>query len=276
MSSFPEEFIAGADYMHALAGACQRFIGAIMVPEPGQFVRAVRDLLEGTPASDTHAQLMVMWSTVSAVATRGAVAHHGLFHRCFGGACAFHGPWLSANINVCRDDVCREVVGWAESFTHDFETTHQWPPAVKAAALMRQTPSGVWHACDLARAAGASSSTLERGFKTVYGVTPQHYHILVRLQHTAQVMRHDSACIESVALCTGWGSVGEARRSFRCLTGLVLSAVRAMSKDDFESLLDGPLALPVPLPINAPIRTLDSDARPRRPERSGGIAPVKA
>lgn len=248
MTSFAEEFIAGADYMHALAGACQRFIGAIMVPEPGQFVGAVRRLLEETPASETHAQLMVMWSTVSAIATRGAAAHHGLFHRCFGGDCAFHGPWLSANISVCRGDVCREMATWAESFTHEFESAHQWPPAVKAAALMRHTPGGVWHAHDLARAAGASCSTLERSFRTVYGITPQHYHTLVRLRHTAHAMRHDSACIESVALCTGWGSVGEARRSFRSITGQVLSAVRPMSNDDFESLLDGPLALPAALP----------------------------
>jgi AraC-like DNA-binding protein len=246
MSSGSEEFIDEPDYIHALAAACQRFVAAISIVEPGAFITGVRSLTDDVPVADTMARAMVMWTALSGVATRGAGAHHDLFHRCFGGSCGFRSPWLQSLDTLSAGVVRLRVTQWAEVYAREFDVAHQWPSAVRAAALLRRQPGAVWHVSELADAVGASCSTLERSFGLIYGTTPRRYNALVRLRHTMETLRNDDGSLEGVILGAGWGSVKDAHRSIRKSTGMTLSGVRKLREAEFESLMAGSLALPLP------------------------------
>ena len=246
MSSVSDGFLGDPDYVHALAAACQRFVGAISIVEPGAFIRGVRSLTGEVPVADTMARAMVLWTALSGVATRGAGAHHDLFHRCFGGSCGFRSPWLQSLDTLSAAVLRLRVAQWAEVYAREFDAGHQWPSAVRAAALLRRQPVGVWHASELAHAVGASCSTLERSFELIYETTPRRYSALVRLRHTMEALRNDDGSLEGVILGAGWRRVKDAHRSIRKSTGMTLSGVRKLRDAEFASLLAGSLALPLP------------------------------
>jgi transcriptional regulator GlxA family with amidase domain len=135
---------------------------------------------------------------------------------------------------------------WAEVHATTFDRAHRWPAATAAAAALRRQPLSVWYASDLARAVGASRSTLERGFKAIYGTTTGHYHTLLRLRHTVEAVRADSGSLEGIVVEAGWTSVTAFARVFRTITGMKPSIVRRLPDDDFTALVNGQLALPLP------------------------------
>jgi AraC-like DNA-binding protein len=187
-----------------------------------------------------------MWATTSGVAMRGAMAHDQFFHRCFRGTCRFIPACLDTLETFSVEAIKRRLVDWAERCGKAFDVAHPWPVAVRAAALIRQSGDRAWSAPDLARAVGASCSTLERGFKIIYGTTPQRYQRIVHLRKTVRAIRNDDESLEGLVLGVGWRSVKDAHRAVRSTTGLTLSAVRRLSDDDFMRLIGGPLSLQEP------------------------------
>src|SRR5262245_33457955 len=59
MSAQAEQFTVRAAYSHALANACQRFVGALLTIEPGVFLGAVTLLTLDVPAADSPAELLM-------------------------------------------------------------------------------------------------------------------------------------------------------------------------------------------------------------------------
>jgi transcriptional regulator GlxA family with amidase domain len=118
----------------------------------------------------------------------------------------------------------------------------------------------VWYASDLARAVGASCSTLGRGFKAIYGTTPGHYHALVRLRHTAEAVRGDSGSLEGIVVEAGWTNVNAFARALRTMTGMKPSILRRLPDEDFGALVNGRLALPLPQPTRPAGRTTPRSA----------------
>ena len=234
------------DYVHNLARACQRFVGAVAVIEPDAFVAAIAQLVADMPRPEGAAQGVWLWTSVSAAAIRGASAYHRFFHKFFSGSCRFVPPWLESTDVLSNEAVAQRLMHWAQSYARSFDAEHAWPVAVKAATAIRQHPPSTRYAGDLARSVGTSCSTLERSFKTIYGTTPQHYHRLVRLRRTIETLRTDPGSLEGIALEVGWPSVKNAHRAMRRSTALTLSAARRLSSDEFGSLMDGALALPLP------------------------------
>jgi methylphosphotriester-DNA--protein-cysteine methyltransferase len=99
---------------------------------------------------------------------------------------------------------------------------------------------------DIARAVNVSAATLERGFRRLYGVSVQQYQSLVRLRTVALALRADASAIEGVILEQGYRSSKDVYVPFRRMTGLAVATVRQLTESQFVSLVDGPLALPVP------------------------------
>ena len=251
-------FVVGPDYTHQLAGLCQSFVGAVCVAEPDVFLRAVQALTAHLPPAETSANLLFTWALLGSVTIRGALTYHAQFHRCFGGACEFQPP-STPPLDTAEYAVIRQRLDtWAEAYVSDFNRTHQWPAATAAAAALRRRRPSAWYASDLARMVGASCSTLERGFKTIYGMTPGQYGALVRLRQTVEAVRADSGSLEGIAVEAGWSSVNAFARVFRATTGMAPSIVRHLGHDDFAALVDGRLALPVPRPAR-PTGVLRSD-----------------
>lgn len=239
-------FVVGPDYVHRFAGWCQEFVDAVGVSEPGVFRSAVLELTRHLPQAETSASLLFTWALLGSVITRGALTHHAQFHRCFGGACEFQPP-STPPLDTSEWSVMRQRIDqWAEVCGGHFDRAHRWPAATAAAATLRRQPLKVWSAPDLGKAVGASCSTLERGFRAIYGTTPGDYHTLLRLRHSVEAICGDNGSLEGVVLDAGWTSANAFARALRSRTGMKPSIVRLLSDEDFAALINGKLALPIP------------------------------
>ena len=155
----------GSDFVHVLAGACQRFVGSISLLEPAAFARAVSRLIQDAPVARSSAEQVEAWHALGRTVERGAVEHHWLFHRVFGEmACSIRVGSLPATAAFDRESVRRLLDDWTARYTARFENEHPRPPAVRAALLLQSSIAKSWYVSELGRAVGASVSTLERDF----------------------------------------------------------------------------------------------------------------
>jgi len=247
MSTSAPPFTVRSDYVYQLAGACQRFVGSLLVLEPAVLVSAARQLLSDTPVAQSPAEALVTWHRLTETIVRGAAAHHGWFHRCFDtGTCAFHSEPLPSPDSFARETALPLLSQWADTYARGFESEHSWPAAIKAAGLLRARVSDPWYIDELAKAVGASPATLERSFSRIYGLSAQQYHSRLRLRVAAFAVRAGGRSIDSVALEIGCRSPKDLYRAFRRVTTMTLAGVRRLTDAEFSSLMAGDLELPVP------------------------------
>ena len=242
-----EQYAVRADYAHAVANACQRFAGALLTIEPDIFVCAVTGLTLDMPDAASPAEQIVGWTMVQQAVLLGALAHHAAFHRFFGNApCRYDTPRVESSHTPSHHRSFAPVIQWAAAHACAFDAHHAWPPAVRAARLLQKAGGNTCYVDDVARAVNVSAATLERGFRRIYGISVQQYHSLVRLRTIAHTLRTDESAIEGVILDLGYRSIKDAYAPLRRMTGLTVAMVRRLTESEFASLIDGPLALPVP------------------------------
>ncbi len=254
----PQRYLVRSDYVHELAGACQRFVDSTLLLEPEAFTAAARRLTIETPVADSPAEALLTWHWLTGTMARGATTHHRRFHRLFDATdCSFDSDVLPSPNTFARDRVLAALDQWVQTYVRHFDSEHTWPAAVRATSLLQARVQQPWYIEDLARAVGASPATLERSFGRVYGLAAQQYHALLRLRIVATAIRSDGPCIESLILDTGVRSPKDMYRAFRTLTGLTFGAVRHLTEAEFSSLMSGPLDLPIPgLPRGHPLSRL--------------------
>lgn len=246
MALLNDHVLEQAQCIYELAAACQRFVGGVTIVEPGALAAAIARLAADLPNGHTDEESVLIWNAVSSTAVRGVSAHHQLFHRFFGGACLFSPLWLPVPESFGSAGVRDALVRWAQQSAESFERVHDWPVALKAAALLQQHPQAEWYVGELARSAGASRATLERSFRKFYGTTPQKYHALLRVVRTAEALRNESGSAEGVVISAGWASIDAFARTLRQLTGLPVTAIRQHTEDQFAATLRAALAIPIP------------------------------
>ena len=235
------------EYSHALAQACQRFVGSLLVLEPDAFVNGVTRLTADSPRPENRAETVLAWASLRDVVTRGANEHHAWFHkRLHSAPCDFCVAPLRASDSFEADRACSIVRDWATQFVWAFDAQHQWPSAIRAAYAMRSHPTRGWYVDELCDAIGASRATLERSFNRIYRTTVQRYGLRLRIRTVAERVRAGDECIEATILEAGFRSLKDAYRPLRFLTGLTFADVRRLADTEFTALMDGPLALPVP------------------------------
>lgn len=235
-----------ARHRHQLAGAIQGFVGDVMILEPTAFVSALRRLTLGVPHSRGVSESIVLWDALSAAAHRGATLHHDLFHRFQGGTCSMVPGWSPSPRSMDSETVLSTLLAWGEQFSRALDESHEWPVGVRAAVLLQQRPLADWYISALAKEAATSVATLERSFKDIYGMTPNQYQARLRVRVTAAMLRADKASTEGVVLSAGWPHMRDFSRTLQRMTGWRVAALRTCSDRDFEALMHGPLAVPVP------------------------------
>lgn len=247
MSAEAQQFAVRADYLHASAGVCQRFIGFTLVAEPNALICGTRSLTNEAPAAESPAETLLSWSYVRETIGRGASAHHRSFHRYFGPtACHFEVDSLPAAESFAAQPTFAALNAWVDAYSTRFDKAHRWPPAVKAASLLQAHVGRTWYIDELARSVGASRATLERSFKRIYGISALQYYSRRKLRRAATTVRSTTGCIDGVTQEIGCRSAKDAYRAFRQATGMTLAAVRHLTDDEFSALMSGPLEIPIP------------------------------
>jgi transcriptional regulator GlxA family with amidase domain len=68
---------------------------------------------------------------------------------------------------------------------------------------------------DLASIGQTSERSLARAFKAATGITPHQYHLLLRLEVAAHLIRETSLSLEAIAAKSGFGDARQFRRIWR-------------------------------------------------------------
>ena len=185
------------------------------------------------------------WFALKDAVAGGAECHHEWFHqrldvtRCMFRPCPLKAPMRFTSLNVIS-----VLNDWTIEYVWRFEAVHCWPPAIRAVDLLRARPAKLWRVADLARTACVSSATLERSFSRTFGLTVLQYQARSRLRGVVEDVYGSRASIDGILVAHGYRSPKAAYDLFRRLAGMTLSGVRQLSDVQYESLLDGPLALP--------------------------------
>src|SRR5574340_56754 len=162
MQPLTQQFIVRAHYIHAIVGACQRFLGAILVPEPGLFAHGVQYLTRDAPSAESTAECLTASLFLKETIARGARDYHIRFHEWYAIAatCEFQ-PHEFGFAGRPEGEVAGDGLNeWADAYDRQFDRRHAWPPALRAAALLRAQLENGWYIEELAAAVAVIRSTL--------------------------------------------------------------------------------------------------------------------
>lgn len=87
-----------------------------------------------------------------------------------------------------------------------------------------------WPVRRLSRVSGVSEAHFARSFKEAFGVPPHRYLLTRRIERAAALLRDTDLSITEIAFQTGWESLGTFSRTFRDITGVSPSELRAREK----------------------------------------------
>jgi AraC-like DNA-binding protein len=92
-------------------------------------------------------------------------------------------------------------------------------------------PHESWSVAALARVSCVSAEHFARSFKAAFGLPPHRYLLTRRIEAAAALLVDTQLPITDIAFRTGWNSLGTFGRTFRDVTGLSPSEVRAQRVD---------------------------------------------
>lgn len=88
-----------------------------------------------------------------------------------------------------------------------------------ALAAIQADPAAVPPIAALARRCRLSPATLRRAFHRVIGCSPRDFALRLRVQHAAELLRHDGMSVTAAALASGFASANGLARRFRAVLG---------------------------------------------------------
>jgi len=93
-----------------------------------------------------------------------------------------------------------------------------------------------WPVRRLARVSGVSEAHFARSFKAAFGLPPHRYLLTRRVGRATALLRDTDLPITQIAFDTGWHSLGTFGRTFRDITGVSPSAIRAREREAAHEL----------------------------------------
>lgn len=92
-------------------------------------------------------------------------------------------------------------------------------------------PEQDWSVAAMAGVSCVSVEHFARSFQAAFGMPPHRYLLTRRIEAASALLRDTDLSITDIALRTGWNSLGTFSRTFRDITGLPPSQVRARPGD---------------------------------------------
>jgi transcriptional regulator GlxA family with amidase domain len=111
---------------------------------------------------------------------------------------------------------------------------------LRARDAMDSASHEAWPVARLASVSGVSEAHFARSFKDAFGVPPHRYLLSRRIERASALLRDTDRPIIDIALETGWNSLGTFGRTFRDVTGISPSELRARERAAEHALTDVP------------------------------------
>jgi AraC-like DNA-binding protein len=230
-----------AEWSYRLASILQATIGDVMNLDGDDFEAPFRLLAGRVPTPVNVSERLILKSLRMEFALRIGDEFHVRYHRRWPGACRFMAIECVARVWFdASTDPRSTLTQWASAYADVFSRHHQLPAAWKAARVLLQRPEGRVCISKLAREVGVSRSSLVKGFGRIFGISPFEYHTRVRLRCFVRRLRESSDKVSCVGEEAGFRSA-KVYRSLRKVTGQTPSTVRAMTPNQFDRMLNGPL-----------------------------------
>jgi AraC-like DNA-binding protein len=225
-------------WSHAVASALQPVVGEILDVDVETFAEPFNRLADRTPPPANVAERRELKARFVEFTLRLGTDFHTWFHRTTPLPCVF--PPIESAARIWFDsqtDPRRLLTQWASTYAAAFARHHPLPPAWKAARLLRTRAAQRADIRGVARAVGASRSTLDENFNRTFGMAPSVYHARLRVTHGLTELRDRGIKVEHAARLAGFGSVKNFNRAVRRCSAMTPSQVRRLAPADFARLL---------------------------------------
>lgn len=101
---------------------------------------------------------------------------------------------------------------------------------LRAKDRMDAAPHEEWPVPRLASVSGASEAHFARSFRDAFGVPPHRYLLTRRIERAKELLRDTDLPVTEIAFQTGWQSLGTFGRTFRDITGMSPTELRARTQ----------------------------------------------
>ena len=233
-----------AVWAHAVSRALQLFVGRTIEMDPAYFKRGIRFLSRELPPARTSWEREQLRRSLVESCLRTAIQMERAYARVAPGHSA--APPVKTIEVLWRDravDPRWTIRHWGREFLAAFNETHPWPPAVRAAIILRKQRRRWVRLEALCRRIGVSSSALTRDFQRAFGLSSGEYHRRAKLEWVVAELRQPDSNVESIALRAGYSRVPSLYHALRVQTGLTPSDIRRLSRDELLNLVETRLAL---------------------------------
>jgi AraC-like DNA-binding protein len=234
------------EWVFNVAGTSQAFPGEILEADREDFEVAVDWLAGSMPAPDTPQEFRALAFLLRDQALRAAALFHREYHRAFAphSCLAIGVEFQEQSWAAPPDDPRVKLQLWKQEFLAAFDATHPWPAAVRVAAAIRRSAPAPFNLDESCKSVGMSRSSLNRAFQSQYGISMTEYHRRCVLRWAATELRAPASNVEATSLAAGFSSRTSFYSALGTRMGITPGAVKSMTHDQFNALMDGPLALP--------------------------------
>ena len=217
-------------WSHAVASALQPVVGEILDLDAETFAEPFNRLADRTPPPANVAERRDLKARFVEFTQRLGIDFHAWHHRTTPLSCGFRPIESAARIWFdSQTDPRRLLTVWASTYAAEFARHHPFPPAWRAARILRERFAQPADIQGVARAVGASRSALDEHFSRTFGMPPIAYHGRVRAAHGLTELRNRDTKVEDAARRAGFASVKNFNRSVRHYTAMTPSQVRRSS-----------------------------------------------
>jgi AraC-like DNA-binding protein len=235
-----------AEWMFHLATACQELVNRTLTADRADFGEALRMFERELPPEGTSLETLFLRDRVMVTAVLAGHRFHRRFHQ------VVRAPCRRSPVDETIDEwvgngemtVRAMLHAWTGAYLEVFDSSHSWPPAVRAAALLRCQFDEPLDLNRVSLHVASARSALIRLFPATYGITMGQYLTRVRLREAIVRLRSPFATVEGVASEVGYKSAKNFYRALRNLTGLTPDGARQLDAGLSCDLLTTALSLP--------------------------------
>ena len=189
------------------------------------------------PAPGSYVEAIAIAHVLADFARRLGRSVHENFHRRYAGPlCDLAQPSISS-VDCVHANVAAVLHEWIRRYRRAFDSAHD-TSAHRARQYLEEHFASPLTAATVARAVHAETRTLDRQFRSVFGVSLIEYRTRLRVVEAVQQLRAGVKA-ESVAAHVGWRARKDLYRALRRLTGELPSNVSGLPDVRVRSLLAG-------------------------------------
>ena len=206
-------------WAHEIVERCQRS-ALFRVGELGtrEMVERFCELARSLPSPQGQADRVFLRDRLAAFAEAGGTYFHSAFHRKYPGSKCQGGALIGLREvwnRECAEDPREVLRQWAVAYEAAFNADHSWPPAVRAAELLRARPDQCLDLTGLAAAVSCSRSVLIRSFRREFGRSVGEFLRELRLSLALDAMEQTNWSVDAIARLVGYCSEASLYRALR-------------------------------------------------------------